>query len=49
MYKKVAEEQAKKQAEAGKAGAGPSKSAKEEKKDENVVDADYKVEDDKKK
>ena len=48
LYKKVAEEQAKKQQAAGASGAGP-KEAKEEKKDDNVVDADYKVEDDKKK
>jgi len=46
MYKKVAEEQAKKQQE--KAGAGASAEAKAEKKDEKVVDADYKVEDEKK-
>ncbi len=48
MYKKVAEEQAKKQAAAGKAGAtgGAEKAGK---KDDNVVDADYKVEDEKKK
>jgi len=43
MYKKVAEEQAKK-AQSG--GHGASKGS--DKKDENVVDADYKVEDDKK-
>jgi molecular chaperone DnaK len=46
LYKKVAEEQAKKQQAAG--GAGP-KSQKENKKDDNIVDADYKVEDEKKK
>jgi len=46
MYQKVAEEQAKKQqAQGAKAGAA----GKEEKpKDDNVVDADYKVEDEKK-
>ena len=43
LYKKVAEEQAKKQQQSG------PKEPKEEKKDDNVVDADYKVEDDKKK
>ncbi|MAG08517.1 molecular chaperone DnaK [Candidatus Woesearchaeota archaeon] len=51
LYKKVAEEQAKKQKEAG-AGAGPeqgSEGKKSGKKDEKVVDADYKVEDEKKK
>ena len=44
MYKKVAEEQAKAQAAEAKKGS----EAKEEKKskDDNVVDADYKVEDD---
>ncbi len=47
MYKKAAEEQAKKQqAGAGAAGAGPKA---EKPKDDNVVDADYKVEDEKKK
>ena len=46
MYKKVAEEQAKKQKEAGAAGA---KSAGKEEKDDNVVDADYKVDDEKEK
>lgn len=46
LYKKVAEEQAKKQQAAGAAGTQPKK---EDKKDDNVVDADYKVEDDKKK
>ena len=47
MYQKVAEEQAKKQqgAQAGQAGAQPEA----EKKDEKVVDAEYKVEDDDKK
>ena len=45
MYKKVAEEQAKKQKEAG---AG-DEAAKGKKKDEKVVDADYKVEDEEKK
>ncbi|MAE42935.1 molecular chaperone DnaK [Candidatus Woesearchaeota archaeon] len=51
MYQKVAQEQAKKQqagAQAGQAGgaqAGQAKTEKAEKKDENVVDADYKVED----
>ncbi|MEA2037386.1 MAG: molecular chaperone DnaK [Nanoarchaeota archaeon] len=49
MYKKAAEEQAKKQQAAG-ASAGAKEDAKEEKKkDDKVVDADYKVEDDKKK
>ena len=47
MYQKVAQEQAKKQQEAGK--AGPQAGAKAEKKDEKVVDAEYKVEDEKKK
>jgi len=46
LYKKVAEEQAKKQQQAGAADAKPKK---EGKKDDNVVDADYKVEDEKKK
>jgi molecular chaperone DnaK len=45
MYKKAAEEQAKKQG--AKPGAEPKK--EEAPKDENVVDADYKVEDEKKK
>jgi molecular chaperone DnaK len=45
MYQKVAEEQAKKQKEPGKAGAS---SGTAEKKDDKVVDADYKVEDEKK-
>jgi len=50
MYKKVAEEQAKKQQAGAKAGgAAAGKEAKEEKKDDNVVDADYEVEGDKKK
>lgn len=44
IYKKVAEEQAKKQQAAGKKEA----KKEEKKKDDNVVDADYKVEDDKK-
>ena len=45
MYQKVAQEQAKKQQQQGKAGA----SGKEEKpKNDNVVDADYKVEDEEK-
>ena len=48
MYQKVAQEQAKKQAGA-KAGAGPQAGADSEKKDEKVVDADYKVEDEDKK
>ena len=43
MYQKVAQEQAKQQQAKG---AGPKK---EEKKDDNIVDADYKVEDEKKK
>ena len=47
MYQKVAQEQAKKQQEAGK--TGPKAGAKAEKKDEKVVDAEYKVEDEKKK
>jgi len=47
MYKKVAEEQAKKQQQAG---AGKAETAKEpKKKDEKVVDADYKEEDNKEK
>ncbi|MBW2988764.1 molecular chaperone DnaK [Candidatus Woesearchaeota archaeon] len=46
LYKKAAEEQAKKQQEE-QAGAEKGK-GKEEKKDDNVVDADYKVDDDKK-
>ncbi len=46
MYKKVAEEQAKKQQEQAKAGAGASaETGKKDEKDEKVVDADYKVED----
>jgi len=45
MYQKVAQEQAKKQ-EQGQAGAKPSGDT--EKKDEKVVDAEYKVEDEKK-
>ena len=47
MYQKVAEEQAKKQKEAGAAGAAGDEATK--KKDEKVVDADYKVEDEEKK
>jgi len=45
MYKKVAEEQAKKQQQK----AGKTETKEEKKKDENVVDADYEVEGDKKK
>ncbi len=49
MYKKVAEEQAKKgQAAGGEAGAKPE-DKKDDTSDDNVVDADYKVDDDKKK
>ncbi len=44
MYQKVAEEQAKKQKE-----AGSGDEATDKKKDEKVVDADYKVEDEEKK
>jgi len=44
LYKKVAEEQAKKQ----QAQAAGKEKASAEKKDEKVVDAEYKVEDDKK-
>jgi len=47
MYQKVAQEQAKQQAQQQKAQAGAA--GKEEKpKDDNVVDADYKVEDEEK-
>ncbi len=45
MYQKVAQEQAKKQQQGAQAGPQPSAG----KKDEKVVDADYKVEDEKKK
>lgn len=49
MYQKVAEEQAKKQQEQAKAGsAGTSSKKSSGKKDEKVVDAEYKVEDEKK-
>ncbi|MBW2977360.1 Hsp70 family protein, partial [Candidatus Woesearchaeota archaeon] len=52
MYQKAAAEQAKKQQAAGKAGPQPgakTEEKKQEKKDDNVVDADYEVKDDKKK
>jgi molecular chaperone DnaK len=45
LYRKIAEEQAKKQ----QAGATGAAETKEKPKDENVVDADYKVEDEDKK
>jgi len=49
MYQKVAEEQAKKQqAQGAKAGAAGTAGKQEKPKDDNVVDADYKVEDEKK-
>jgi molecular chaperone DnaK len=47
LYKKAAEEQAKKQAQSQK--KGPDDKPKKTKKDDKVVDADYKVEDEKKK
>ena len=50
MYEKVAKEQAaKQQASAGKDNKDNNKDEKKDDKDENIVDADYKVEDDKKK
>jgi len=49
LYKKAAEEQAKKQAQEQAGSKGTGKKEKTEKKDDNVVDADYKVEGDKKK
>ena len=49
MYQKVAQEQAKKQAQQQKAKGQAGADGKEEKpKDDNVVDADYKVEDEEK-
>ena len=52
MYQKVAQEQAKKQQSAGagpQAGPQPGAAGNADKKDEKVVDAEYKVEDDDKK
>ncbi|MBU90569.1 molecular chaperone DnaK [Candidatus Woesearchaeota archaeon] len=49
MYQKVAQEQAKKQQQGAQAGAQAGASANTEKKDEKVVDAEYKVEDEDKK
>jgi len=48
MYQKVAQEQAAKQAKEAKADEAKGKKGKKSKKDDNVVDAEYKVEDEKK-
>jgi len=49
MYQKVAQEQAKKQQQGAQAGPQPGATEDASKKDEKVVDAEYKVEDEDKK